>query len=107
MTDDFKLIDIVRKLNGEKPEREPQEDYQLPYRIKFLKGKIMLFQSQMDDLVEDRRQAIKELKKFNSRAITHSTQLRDRLAHTEARLRETEAKLKETYQLLREEMKHL
>ena len=111
MEDDFKLIDIVRKLNGEsileKPPREPQEEYEVPARIRFFKNRIELYQRQMDDLCEERRQALKDVMKFNAKALTHSEQLNGRLGYVEARLKSTEAKLKETYQLLREEMKNL
>jgi len=107
MNEDFKLIDIVRKLNGEKPPKEPQEDYQVPPRIRFLKNQIMVYQSQMDDLVEARRLAIKELTKFREKAKQHHTQIEDNLCNINERLRRTEAKLREIYQLLREEMKCL
>lgn len=107
MEDDFKLIDIVRKLNGEKPPKLEQEDYEVPARIRFLKNKIEVYQRQMDDLCEERRYALKDVLKFNAKAMTHSQQLNDRLAYVEARLKTVEAKLKETYQFLREEMRHL
>ena len=105
--DDFKLIDVVRKLNGEKPPRPEQEEYEVPARIRFFKNRIELYQRQMDDLCEERRQALKDVLKFNAKAQTHSEQLNGRLGYVEARLKSTEAKLKETYQLLREEMKNL
>ncbi len=105
--DDFKIIDVVRKLNGEKPPKEPQEEYQVPPRIRFFKNRIEIYQRQMDDLCEERRQALKDVMKFNAKALTHSEQLNNRLAHCEERLKTTEAKLKEIYQLLREEMKYL
>ena len=67
----------------------------------------MIFQERMDDLVEERRIAIRDLKRFQDKIEVNLIYHQNILNHVNNHLKETEAQLKEVYQLLREEMKHL
>jgi hypothetical protein len=99
----FNLVRFVNQIN----EPEYQEPYKVPTRIKIFKNKIMLLQQRMDDLVEERRKAIKELKKFQDKAFVTHEQLQNNLHHINKLLRDTEAQIKEVYGLLKQEMMHL
>lgn len=100
----FNLVSFVREQNEPRKEEEP---YKTPYRIQFFKNKIAVYQRQMDDLVEERRMAIKELKKFQDKMLTAHKQLQEGLNNVNERLRQVEGQIKETYCLLKKEMMHL
>lgn len=105
-TDESEVFNLVRHVN-QINEPEYQEPYQVPPRIRFFKNKIILLQQRMDELVEERRNAIKELKKFQEKALVTHEQLQNNLHHINELLREAEAQIKEAYCLLKKEMMHL
>lgn len=99
----FNLVRHVREMN----EPEYQEPYREPFVVRNLKNRINLFQSRMDDLVDQKRKVVKELKHKQMIYDRDISLLRRELNHLNERLKETECSLKEVIRCLRQEREHL
>ena len=105
-TDESEVFNLVRYVN-QMTEPEYQEPYQEPFTVRNLKNKIIVFQNRMDDLVDQKRKVVKELKYKQMIYDRDVSLLRTELNHLNERLKETECSLKETIKCLRREREHL
>lgn len=105
-SDESEVFNLVRHIK-QMTEPEYQEPYQEPFIVRNLKNKIIVFQNRMDDLVDQKRKVVKELKHKQMIYDRDVSLLRTELNHLNERLKETECSLKEVIRCLRQEREHL
>lgn len=91
---------VLKMTNDDK---EPQEEYRYPPRLRILENKLNSYYRQHDDYINDRAKSLKEIKKLSNRLILEKINLDNIDKH----IRELELKIKLVSKEWNKEMEHI